>query len=182
VVKTYVDGCSMVYGHGLAREYSLAHLINADVDMSRPGKSNMGIAIDLIENIDKYDKFVIGFTYPNRYSFFDTNRPIDVHPSLETIRLSMDSEYIESDVYPKFFQMLWMLTDESKLYSLSSFIVQSTISLLEKMGKESALFSWHQYPGVRRLQFSAEFKLPDSHLNEKGMEKLANYVTNYDKK
>jgi hypothetical protein len=181
-MSLYVDGCSFVYGEGLPRELSLANLLNATIDKSEKGKSNMAIFEDVYSNITAYDTFVIGFTYSNRYTFYD--------PRTNTRKHSGPGKYItdvqmnfDSDVDTKYIELMKLFLYFSDIKTLelrSDIYASSIIDLLHKHNKKYFLFGWERrnitngnifYP-----MFSKNFRLPDGHLNEQGMKLLSNMV------
>lgn len=55
VKRLYLDGCSLTYGQGLARQHSLGALFEnvggySVCDNSRPGKSNIAMVLDTYQN------------------------------------------------------------------------------------------------------------------------------------
>lgn len=182
--KLYVDGCSLTYGAGLDRKYSVGSQLGAELDLSRPGKSNTAMVSDFYKHIDNYDTFVIGLTYPSRYTFYNDSVPIDLQPRKTTMDRLVEhpmGEFIEN-TYPQFYKVLWSLTNHREMKALSNFYVNSIISLLEKQNKKYLVYCWENLdcnnnnyfvPEVPRTR---EFLLEDGHFNEIGMELLANII------
>ena len=57
--RLLLDGCSYTYGLNLKREETLEHHFIENgyqvLNLSRPGKSNNAIALDIYNNIDNFD-------------------------------------------------------------------------------------------------------------------------------
>ena len=184
--KIYVDGGSFTYGQGLDRQYSVGNLLNADIDKSRPGKSNTAMVTEIYPDIDFYDIFIIGFTLPVRYTFYNDNIPIEIHPSKDFLDRLVGhpiGEFIEK-TYPQFFKVLWSLTNEEKLTTLTNFYVNSLISLLKEKNKKYVIYSWgnaecsDQYFFIPNIPMDLNYRISnlDSHLNIKGMIELVNQI------
>ena len=184
--KIYVDGCSFTYGQGLDRKYSVGNLLNADIDKSRPGKSNTAMVTEIYPDIDLYDIFIIGFTFPSRYTFYNDNMPIEVQPGkkfLDRLIGHPIGEFIEK-TYPQFFKVLWSLTNEEKLTTLTDFYINSLISLLKEKNKKYVIYSWgnaecsDQYFFIPNIPMNLEYRISesDSHLSIKGMIDLVNQI------
>ena len=182
----YVDGCSFVYGDGLDRRYALGNLLNADLDLSECGKSNIAMCEDLYSNIEKYDTFVIGFTFSNRYSF--CNKKFERKNLCVGAAIPKFGEYMGAEIDEAEFEMLRKLyikfSDLSALDLRSDFYIDSAVNLLEYYNKNNVFFSWEKrntkqhkdkvlYVGQKFIQNE---KLSDGHLNENGMKKLANII------
>lgn len=191
--KLYVDGCSYTYAQGLDRTQSVGARFNADLDLCRPGKSNMGIVMDLYPNIDKYDEFILGFTYPSRYTFYNNNEPIDVQPTknhLGRLKNNILGKFVE-DTYPMFARVLWSLNNDKKMTDLSTFCLAGAISLLKERNKKYVIYSWLPYNVkddnyfIPTIPNSIDYRISkdDSHFNEHGMQMLEDQIrVIYDKK
>ena len=184
--KIYVDGCSLTYGQGLDRKYSVGNLLNADIDKSRPGKSNTAMVTDIYPDINLYDIFIIGFTFPVRYTFYNDNMPIEIQPGKDFLNRLIDhpiGEFIEK-TYPQFFKVLWSLTNEEKLTTLTDFYINSLISLLKEKNKKYVIYSWGNAECSDRCFFipniptDLDYRISaaDAHLNKKGMIELVDQI------
>ena len=81
--RLYLDGCSFTYGTGLSAESTLAHLLANQGgynvrNNSRPGKSNLSIALDAYDNIHNHDIIIIGWTFSSRTYLKYNNIDIDL--------------------------------------------------------------------------------------------------------
>jgi hypothetical protein len=186
VSKIYVDGCSLTYGQGLDRKYSVGNLLNADIDKSRPGKSNTAMVTEIYPDIDLYDIFIIGFTFPVRYTLYNDNMPIEIQPGKDLLNRLIDhpiGEFIEK-TYSQFFKVLWSLTNEEKLTTLTDFYINSLISLLKEKNKKYVIYSWgnakcsDQCFFLPTIPMNLNYRISksDSHLNIKGMIELVNQI------
>ena len=184
--KIYVDGCSFTYGQGLDRQYSVGNLLNADIDKSRPGKSNTAMVTEIYPDIDFYDVFVIGFTFPSRYTFYNDNMPIEIQPGKDFLNQLIGhpiGEFIEK-TYPQFFKVLWSLTNEEKLTTLTDFYINSLISLLKEKNKKYVIYSWDnaqcsdQCFFIPNIPMNLNYRISksDVHLNKKGMIELVDQI------
>jgi hypothetical protein len=182
-MKLYVDGCSFVYGDHLPREYSLANLLNADIDNSECGKSNIAMFEDVYKNINDYDTFIIGFTFSSRYTF--CNRLNERRHLIPSRYVSYFGNYngsaLDEEKFIKLTELFIYFSDIDVLDFRSDVYVDSIIDLLKKHNKKYVLFSWEK----RNLRnnddifyptFSEKLKLPDGHLNEQGLQELAKLV------
>lgn len=180
-MRIYVDGCSLTYGEGLPRADSIGARLGAELDLSRPGKSNMAMAIDLIDCLDTYDLYVLGFTYPSRYTFYHQDTAIDVTPAKEHI--GQVDVYLEQN-FPVFSRMLWTMTNDNRMEDLSKFIVEGAMSLLKQHGKQYVVYGWYPYECedsnffTPEIPETAEYRLAKDnfHLNSAGMELLERQI------
>ena len=179
-----MDGCSLTYGQGLDRKFSIGSQLNATLDLSRPGKSNTAMAIDLYKNINKYDTYIIGLTYPSRYTFYNNNDPIDLQPLKSKLDRLVDhplGEFIET-TYPQFYKVLWSLTNTTEMKVLSDFYITSIINLLEQNKKQYLIYSWvplactNSNYFVPHIPITPVYRLEGGHLNETGMILLADTI------
>jgi hypothetical protein len=174
VSKLYTDGCSFTYGQGLDRKFSLASLLNADVDKSMPGKSNQLIVHDIYKNLEDYDTFVIGLTYSNRITLWNGDKPFGVFPNVKGCPVSGLEE-----MFLIFVKVYYMLFNSSYTNTLSDFYADSLIELFKNNNKKFIIFSLEKrrnkhsklimYPSINK-------KLADGHYNEQGMIELAELI------
>ena len=142
-MKIYVDGCSLTYGYGLDREYSLSNLLKTKLDIeiddySYPSKSNYTIALDLYSTKIDYDLYIIGWTYSSRIEFNINGTIIECIPSKTHIGLGNipNGEFFEKEynvLQNKFYRYA------SRLDVLSDFFIDSTASILKKSDKKDDL-------------------------------------------
>jgi len=185
VKKLYIDGCSMTYGHDLPRDQSLGHLFREDggyevLDMSRPGKSNMAIAVDTYKNYRDYDVFVIGWTYSSRFGikyqgqdmvffagFQENQRDLEPH--------TLDQAFI--NVY-KFFYTVF---ESPFCDDLSDMMIDGIVSLLEKENKDVRAFSWEPRKIINKIHYpyiAPDLRFDDGHLNANGTKELYQFLQN----
>jgi hypothetical protein len=163
---------------------SVGRQLNCDLDLSRPGKSNTAMAIDLYKNINNFDTYVIGLTYPIRYTFYNNKEPFDLQPSKDNLDRLVGhpmGDFIES-TYPQFYKVLWSITDENEMQVLSEFYLNSIISLLKSHNKQYLIYSWttlncndNNY-FVPSIPYGSGYWLPDKHLNGVGMNFLVKSI------
>jgi len=178
VSKIYVDGCSFTYGEGLSREYSLANLISADIDMSMPGKSNNNIVYDTYCHINDADIFVLGFTLANRTTLWDSNTPIGINPTkLKLNQLYHPHGAMLEDNYKAFHKVFYMLYNEKYQSTLSDFFIDGLIELLKSKQKKIIVYSMEQRNCINEIFYpNISNRLPDGHYNETGMKLLAETI------
>ena len=183
--RLYLDGCSFTHGTGLPSDSTLAHLlVNLGrynvTNNSRPGKSNLAIALDAYDNISNHDIIVIGWTFSSRTYLKYNNIDIDLLPSrfqLESMDL-LDSQMIEQS-YQELHKQLYSLFDINHYNKISDMLVSMTYQMALNLNKKIIFFSWDKrnvtiplfYPHV-----PAEYKLPCGHLNAHGMKNLYNKI------
>ena len=184
-MKAYIDGCSLVYGHGLPREQSLASLFSSIgeyevLDKSSPGKSNMSICFDAYQHRQNFDIFILGFTFSNRFSikyhdqelkFFTgavQSTGFELEPeSLDFAHLNIQKYFYSVYGYPYCNQ-------------LSDMLIDTTVNFLKK-DKTVIAFSWEKRHTETDLYYPyipPEDRLPDGHLNRNGMTKLFHNLQN----
>jgi len=181
--KLYLDGCSFTYGVNLKKEEKLEHLfIESGYDVtnfSRPGKSNMAIAIDTFNNFVNHDVIVIGWTFSSRFYLKYLEQHIDLIPTRPNIEVEnvLNADAIEqsySDLYKHFYS----LHDTDYFRNLSDMLVTQTYCQLHNSGKKIVFFSWEKrtldkifYPHV-----AGNHRLPCGHLNNNGTNYLCNTI------
>lgn len=181
----YLDGCSLTYGQGLARTQSLGSLFcirgNYQVkDNSRPGKSNIAIAIDTYKNFNDYDTFVLGFTYSARFGLQYQNQNLDFFPGFHGKGLSLEPETLDKaqvEIYKYFYSVFGPPYSED----LSDMLIDLLISFLTLQNKKVIGFSWEQRKTICRIEYpyiGPTARLNDGHLNETGTEQLFNFLQN----
>lgn len=185
VKKLYLDGCSLTYGQGLPREQSLGLLFKTigeyDVlDNSRPGKSNIAVAIDTYKNFKDYDVFVLGFTFSGRFGLKYKDQNLDFFPGFHNNGLNLephDLDIAHTEVYKYFYTVF----ESPYCDDLSDMIVDTLISFLISQNKKVIGFSWES----RQVQAHIEYpyigpnqRLTDGHLNSAGTIQLFNFLQN----
>ena len=177
--KIYVDGCSFTYGEGLSREYSLANLISADIDMSLPGKSNNNIIYDTYRHINDADIFVLGFTFADRTTLWNNDRPVGVNPSklqIEKLSDQPGSSLLE-EKYKDFHTIFYMLYNQRYQDTLSDFFIDGIIELLKSKQKKVIVYSIEKRNCVNEIFYPYIMnKQSDGHYNEIGMQLLAKSI------
>lgn len=179
--RLYVDGCSFVYGVHLSRNFSLANLINATKDFSQCGKSNIAICEDIYQNIDKFDSFVVGFSFSPRYTFERNNKRQHLLPNRKISDFgSYDGAEADEKMFAKFNDWFYYFSNIDTLSLRSDFYVDSIINLFEKYNKKFVVFSFEKRNTMSNQvlypKFDKSLFLPDGHLNENGMKELSNLV------
>jgi hypothetical protein len=179
--RLYLDGCSYTYGLGLDSKHTLGHLFQYQgeyivTNKSRPGKSNLAIAIDAYSNFKNYDTIVLGFTYASRFYLKSHNHDIDFLISRKEIDIvdSANGEQLEM-TYKEFHKYFFTLFESPFDNNLSDMIIDSIISHMGAQGKKVVCFSWEQRDTTNKILYpfiSANMRLADSHLNKTGTKYL----------
>jgi hypothetical protein len=183
VKKLYLDGCSLTYGHGIPRENSLGNLFKVDgcydvLDNSRPGKSNISIAVDTYRNYKEFDTIVLGFTYSARFGLEWQDQNIDFYPGFHQKGFNIDPESLDDatlQIYKYFYSVFGPPYSEN----LSNMLVDTLISFLKSQGKTVLAFAWEKrqisndifYPYI-----GPDLRLADGHLNIDGTRHLFNLL------
>ena len=184
MTKVYLDGCSMVWGAGLESEEKLEHLLrsnhNISIDnFSQSGKSNHAISIDIYNNFEKYDAFIIGFTWADRFALGHENgQVISIGPNFEAPPPDalLSYEKILKDFKTNFYKLYYNQYWEN----YSDMLIDSMLSLLEKHNKKVFAFTWekrktklYKLSNVGSVHYSRQ---SDGHLDAKGMKLLYNNI------
>lgn len=184
--RLYLDGCSFAYGTGLSQQSTLGHLF-ADsggylvTNNSRPGKSNLAIALDTYDNISNHDVIVIGWTFSSRTYLKYHNRDIDFLPSnwikhFLSIGPLDDSLRIEKS-YEDYHKQLYSLFDIDHYNKVSDMLMSMTYQMALNLNKKIVFFSWEKRDVTIPLLYPhvpAQHKLTCGHLNASGTEYLYN--------
>lgn len=185
VMRLYLDGCSLTYGHGLDRNQSLGHLFaevgGYDVlDKSAPGKSNLAIAFDAYQHRKDFDIFVLGFTFAERFGIKRHDQDLKFFPGFRTDSLKLEPEDLDLahlEVQKYFFTVF----EEPFNRQLSDMLVDTTVSLLRDSGGRVLAYSWQQRntdTTLHNFYFGPRDRLPDGHLNAVGTQKLFDNLQN----
>jgi len=178
--KLLLDGCSFTYGLGLNRNETLEHhFIESGYEvfnLSRPGKSNQAIALDLYNHIQDFDLVIAGWTFSSRWHLQYNSHNIDLIPSRQYIELPhiLDANDIEQS-YVDLHRSLYSFFDVAHWNQVSDMLIDCTHAHFEKQNKQVIFFSWESrsiacpiyYPHINKLD-----RLPDGHLNANGTTKL----------
>lgn len=184
-MKLYLDGCSLTYGQGLDRQHSLGSLFEQVggyevLDRSRPGKSNMAIAMDSYQYRDAADVFVIGMTFSGRFGLQYKDQQLNFFPGFKNNSfglepMSLDQAHIEVQKY--FFTVF----DRCYYDCLSDMLLDSIANFLPK-NKRIIIFSWEtrtadtpvHYPFVPPTE-----RFDDGHLNATGTRRLYDFLQSH---
>jgi len=170
--KLYLDGCSFTYGLGLDHHDTLAGRWESEyeiINKTRPGKSNLAIALDAFKNIQTCDVIVIGWTFSSRSYLKYHEYDIDLLPSRTTVELPFerDTKAI-SDIYTDLHKNFYALHDTAFAMHHSDFLVSGIKYMCEKYQKKTVFFSWER----RKTNFDIYYptippkmRLSDGHLN-----------------
>lgn len=175
--KLYLDGCSFTYGLGLESFDTLASLfaINGEyivTNNSRPGKSNMAIAMDAYKNCKEHDIVILGFTYSSRFYLNYNNNDIDFLNTRYQLESSdqLNGHQLES-AYKEFRKYFYTLFETPFCDKYSDFLIDTVCSYITSQGKKVIAFSWEK----RKTDFNLLYpyippnmRLPDRHLNKEG--------------
>jgi hypothetical protein len=181
VKSLYLDGCSYTYGLNLKSEETLTqHFIESGYNVSnqsRPGKSNLAIAIDTFNHAQDCDVVVVGWTFSSRFYLKYLDLHIDLLPPRTQIELPqvIDADEIESS-YSDLHKHFYSLHDSDYFDNMSDMLIAQTYCRLLSLGKNIVFFSWEKrkvenlyYPHIH-----ANHRLACGHLNANGTTHLYN--------
>jgi hypothetical protein len=183
--RLLLDGCSFTYGLGLNPNETLEHhFIESGyevVNLSRPGKSNQAIALDIYNHDQEFDLVVVGWTFSSRWYLQYNSHNIDLMPSRQHIELpyTLDANDIEQS-YVDLHRSLYSFFDVAHWNRASDMLIDCTHAHLNSQNKQVIFFSWESrsaacpiyYPHVNKLD-----RLSDGHLNAGGTTKLFDKLT-----
>ena len=183
--RILLDGCSFTYGLGLAREQTLEHWFVESgytvVNLSRPGKSNQAIALDIYSNVDECDIVVAGWSFSSRWHLQYHGHNIDLLAGREKVELphTLDSGLIEQS-YQELHRSFYSLFDTAHWSKVSDMLIDNTATLVTQRGKLGIFFSWESRTIKSNLYYPhviSSHRLPDGHLNADGTANLFNKLT-----
>lgn len=181
--KLLLDGCSFTYGLGLKKEETLEHHFIENgyqvLNLSRPGKSNHAIALDVYNHIDKVDVVVVGWTFSSRWHLKYHGDNIDLLATRLQIELpyTIDSGAIEQS-YQDLHRSLYSLFDSTHWDQTSDMLVDTTHALAQQ--KSTVFFSWEPRDTQCSLYYPhipVSLRLPCGHLNADGTTYLFDNLT-----
>jgi hypothetical protein len=181
VSKLYLDGCSYTYGLGLPESQRLQSMFEDAgyevTNLSRPGKSNTAIVLDTFNNINNFDRFVLGFTYSSRYYVKFRNIDID----LIGTRFELDkSDQVEiEDAYTELHKAFYTLYDNQYWDNVSDMLIDNLLANIKLQSKKVFPFSWETRKITNQLFYPVMLprdRLLDGHLNAVGTQKLFNQI------
>lgn len=183
--RLLLDGCSFTYGLNLHRNQTLEqHFIESGyevVNLSRPGKSNSAISIDLYNNIDSCDLLVVGWTFSSRWYLKYQGFDIDLSASREHVELphTLDSRLIEQS-YQELHRSFYSLFDITYWNQQSNMLIDNTAALAAQRGKQAVFFSWEPRKVTCNIHYPhviSSHRLPCGHLTADGTTNLYNTLT-----
>lgn len=175
----------MVYGQGLERNQSLGSLFREKghylvTDNSRPGKSNLLIALDTYKNFLDHDVFVLGWTYAERFGIRYQNQNLDFYPGYHNQGLDLNNQ--DLDLAHNFvYKFFYTVFDRPFSDDLSDLLIDTLIYFLLSQGKKVIAFSWQPRNTQISLflpYLSPVYRQSDGHLNSKGTIKLYEILQN----
>lgn len=178
--KLLLDGCSFTYGLNLTKEQTLEHHFIENgyevLNLSRPGKSNHAIALDIYNHVNDVDELVIGWTFSSRWHCGYHNNDIDLLATRKQIELPYtdDSQAIEQS-YQELHRSFYSLFDINHWNKTSDMLIDATHALVKH--KNNVFFSWESRNTQCSLYYPhvvASHRLPCGHLNADGTTKLFN--------
>ena len=183
VKRLYLDGCSLTYGYGIPREDSLGNLFRVEgsydvMDKSRPGKSNISIAVDTYRHYKEFDTIVLGFTYSARFGLEWGEQNIDFYPGFHQKGFGIDPERLDHaslQIYKYFYSVFGPPYSNN----LSNMLVDTLVAFLESQGKTVLPFAWENHQTQKKLFYpyiEPDLRLPDGHLNIEGTRHLFNLL------
>ena len=183
--RLLLDGCSFTYGLNLHRNQTLEqHFIESGyevVNLSRPGKSNSAISIDLYNNIDSCELLLVGLTFSSRWYLKYQGFDIDLSASREHVELphTLDSRLIEQS-YQELHQSFYSLFDITYWNQQSNMLIDNTAALAAQQGKQAVFFSWEPRKVKCNMHYPhviSSHRLPCGHLTADGTTNLYNTLT-----
>jgi len=183
--KILLDGCSLTYGLGLPADQTLEHHFlqcgYEVMNLSRPGKSNHSIALDIYNNIDYADILVVGWTFSARWHVRYRQQDIDLLPTREHLELphALDSEGVEKS-YQELHKALYSLFDSTHWDQTSNMLVDNTAALAAQRMKKIVFFSFESRStqcAIYRPHVMSSHRLPCGHLNQAGTINLFEKLT-----
>lgn len=183
--KLLLDGCSFTYGLGLQSNETLEHRFIESgyevVNMSRPGKSNQAIALDIYNHANDFDVVVAGWTYSSRWYLRYHDYDIDLLATRQAIELphTFDADDVEKS-YVELHRSLYSFFDIAHWNRTSDMLIDTVDAYLKTQNKEFVFFSWESravscpmyYPHISKMD-----RLADGHLNANGTTKLFDKLT-----
>lgn len=185
MLQLYLDGCSMVHGHGIPRESSLGRLFEVEgyyqvTDQSRNGKSNIAIVLDTYKNFQDYDTFVLGFTYSARFGIKYQDQNLDFFPGFHGSRSDLEPESLDH-THVEMYKYFYSVFGTPYCNDLSDMLIDGLISFLISQNKKVLGFSWEKRNTINDLKYpyiGNYGRLPDGHLNILGTKELFNFLQN----
>jgi hypothetical protein len=176
----------MTYGHGLPRNQSLGHLFREDggyevMDMSRPGKSNMAIAVDVYKHHKDFDVFVLGWTYSSRFGIKYQDQNIDFFSGFRGNQRDLEPHALDQ-AFIEVYKFFYTVFEPPFCDDLSDTMIDGTLSFLNNQGKEVRAFSWEQRKIINKIHYpyiGPSLRLDDGHLNSNGTKELYNFLQNF---
>ena len=189
VKRLYLDGCSMVYGPGLAEQQRLASLFRNQgkyevTDNSRLGKSNLAIAMDTYKNLNNFDIIVLGFSYASRFYMQYQGQDLDFYSGFHGQGLDLKPTNTAAEIEKEFLQVYkyFYSTFESPFSdNLSDLLIDGIIGVCKSQNKKIIAFSWEPRNTLHKIQYpylGPGHRLDDGHLSAAGTEFLYNFLQN----
>jgi hypothetical protein len=185
VKRLYLDGCSLTYGQGLPRNDSLGSLFKTPgeydvLDKSRPGKSNIAIAVDTYQNYKNFDTFVLGFSYADRFGIQYQDQNLDFFPGFHGQGLNLNNDSLDV-AHVQMYKYFYSVYGPPYSDNLSDMLIDTLVNFLISKNKKVAGFSWQHrnvqcqlaYPYIAPAQ-----RLDDGHLSKDGTVTLFNLLQN----
>jgi hypothetical protein len=184
-MRLYLDGCSYTYGHGLPRHQALGHLFTElggyqVTDRSRPGKSNLAMALDTYNHIDQHDVFILGWTHSSRFTLKYQDQDLDFYPGSHGLGLGLEPQYLD-DAHKEIHKYFYTVFSHPFCDHLSDTLVDTTISNIRIKNKKVVAFSWEQRQIKNHINYPyipASKRLSDGHLDASGTLDLYHYLQN----
>ena len=178
-MRLYLDGCSLVYGHGLPRDQSLYHLFKhnskyAVTDQSRPAKSNITVAVDVHNAWQDHDIFVVGWTFADRFGIKYNDVNLDFYPGR-----NLKETKNTTDAFTENHKYFYTIFGPPFSSDLSNMLIDGLHAFLTSNNKTVVFFSWEsrsvscdiKYPYILPSQ-----RLNDGHLDQNGTRYLYNLL------
>ncbi len=189
VKRLYLDGCSLTYGQGLLREHSLGALFRdrggyTVTDLSRPGKSNMAMAVDTYNNWQHHDVFVLGFTFSNRFGLKYQDHDLDFYPGYQGQDLDFGNDINGqelSESFKKNYRYFYTVFGYPYCDDLSDMLIDGVTAFLNQQQRKVIAYTWEPRQTQHSLLvpfIGPEHRLPDLHLNQQGMQYLYDLIQN----
>jgi len=180
-MRLYLDGCSLTYGVGLDYPHTLAGLFAEHggysvINQSRPGKSNIAIALDTYKHSTP-EVYVIGWTFSSRFHIGYHDQLIDFYSGWhgQSIMKKSNNATELSKAYSEVYKYFYTVFGPPYSDDLSDMLIDQTIDSLKSRYKKVVAFSWEPRQTRNQLLYpyiAPSLRQDDGHLTKQGTQHL----------
>lgn len=179
--KLYLDGCSFTFGEGLDPEERLGQLFEVTGgylvnNLSRSGKSNLAIAMDIFKHSQDADIIVVGWSFADRFYLKVNEFDVDFLPGRTEIGLPTNlGSNLVATAYQDFHKYFYTLYQDPFMDDFSDMLINTVYQWCLAQGKKIVFFSWENRNSnfkIYRHYAPPAHKQADGHLNTVGMQHL----------